>query len=98
MPEIDRHRVLFLAFSRSSQRQKASSSFLWRAQLLPRPPILPLSPMATLLSAQMVQRSERALGTGHGRGRSQELLSPFGATAPAPGSGMMVTSHKRHYS
>jgi hypothetical protein len=53
---------------------------------------------ATLLSAQMEQRSERALGTGHERGRSQELLSPFGATAPAPGSGMMVTSHKRHYS
>jgi hypothetical protein len=51
-----------------------------------------------LLSAQMEQRSERALGTGHERGRSQELLSPFGATAPAPGSGMMVTSHKRHYS
>jgi hypothetical protein len=46
---------------------------------------------ATLLSAQMVQRSERALGTGHERGRSQELLSPFGATAPAPGSGMIVT-------
>ena len=55
------------------------------------PTILPLSPMATLLSAQMAQRSENVWGTGHGRGRPPELLSPFGATAPAPASGMMVT-------
>ena len=47
--------------------------------------------MATLLSAQMAQRSKKVLGTGHGRGRPLELLSPFGATAPAPASGMMVT-------
>ena len=39
----------------------------------------------------MALRSENVLGTGHGRGRPQELLSPFGATAPAPASGMMVT-------
>ena len=28
--------------------------------------VLPLSPMATLLSAQMAQRSKKVLGTGHG--------------------------------
>jgi hypothetical protein len=28
--------------------------------------IMPLSPMATLLSAQMAQRSKKVLGTGHG--------------------------------
>ena len=39
----------------------------------------------------MAQRSENVWGTGHGRGRPPELLSPFGATAPAPASGMMVT-------
>jgi len=57
---------------------------------MPQPTILPLSPMATLLSAHMAQRSEKVLGTGHGRGRPQELLSPFGAAAPAPASGMVV--------
>ena len=58
---------------------------------MPIPTILPLSPMATLLSAHLAQRSEKVLGTGHGRGRPQELLSPFGAVAPEPASGMMVT-------
>ena len=48
-------------------------------------------PMATLLSAHLAQRSEKMLGTGHGRGRPQELLSPFGVVAPEPASGMMVT-------
>ena len=48
-------------------------------------------PRCSARSAQMAQRSENVRGTGHGRGRPQKLLSPFGATAPAPASGMMVT-------
>ena len=44
--------------------QKASSLRPSEANVIAD--VLPLSPMATLLSAQMAQRSKKVLGTGHG--------------------------------
>jgi len=43
--------------------QKASSLRSSEASVIA---VLPLSPMVTLLSAQMAQRSKKVLGTGHG--------------------------------